>query len=126
MAERTNLRVVGVIENMSYGVCPHCGERTAIFGEGGGELAAQTLGVPLLGQIPLMPAVRVGGDAGTPIVVSEPDSPAGEAFIQAARQLARTSKTLVRRPLSLTVAPGAGPAEGNGHGHDHAHGGHQH
>jgi ATP-binding protein involved in chromosome partitioning len=126
MAAKTNLRVVGVIENMSSFVCPHCGERTAIFGEGGGELAAQTLGVPLLGQIPLQPAVRVGGDAGTPIVVSEPDSPAGEAFIEAARQLARTSKTLVRRPLSLTVAPGARPAEENGHGHDHAHHGHQH
>src|SRR5919106_2959655 len=86
MAEQTRLKVVGVIENMSYYVCPHCGDRTAIFGEGGGQLAANTLGVPLLGQIPLMPEIREGGDAGTPIVVSRPDSPAGEALIGAARR----------------------------------------
>src|SRR5881392_1025942 len=78
MAEQTHQHVIGIIENMSFFVCPHCGERTAIFGEGGGQLAAETLGVSLLGQIPLLPAVREGGDTGTPIVVSHPDSPAGE------------------------------------------------
>jgi ATP-binding protein involved in chromosome partitioning len=105
MAEQTRLKVLGVIENMSYFVCPHCGDRTAIFGEGGGQLAADTLGVPLLGQIPLMPEVREGGDAGTPIVLSQPDSPAGEALIEAARRLAVESRTLLKKPLGLTVAP---------------------
>jgi ATP-binding protein involved in chromosome partitioning len=105
MAERTHLKVVGVIENMSYFVCPHCGEHTSIFGEGGGQEAADTLAVPLLGQIPLMPELREGGDAGTPIVVSRPDSAAGTALIEAARQLGREARTLVRKPLGLTVAP---------------------
>src|SRR6266498_3074030 len=105
MAAQTRLRVAGVIENMSYFVCPHCGERTDVFGEGGGQLAADTLGVPLLGQIPLMPALREGGDAGMPIVVSQPESAAGKALRDAARELARTTRTLVRKPLGLTVAP---------------------
>src|SRR5438874_8181981 len=95
MAEQTHLRVCGVIENMSYFVCPHCGERTNVFGEGGGQLAADTLGVPLIAQIPLLPAVRQGGDAGTPIVVSHPDSPAGEAFRETAQHLAKSTRTLV-------------------------------
>jgi ATP-binding protein involved in chromosome partitioning len=107
MAVQTHLKVIGVIENMSYFICPHCGDRTSVFGEGGGLEAARTLGVPLLGQIPLIPEVRAGGDAGTPIVVSDPDSPAGAALLEAARQLATESKTLVRKPLSLTVAPRA-------------------
>jgi ATP-binding protein involved in chromosome partitioning len=105
MAEQTRLKVLGVIENMSYYVCPHCGEKTSIFGEGGGQLAADTLGVPLLGQIPLMPELREGGDTGTPIVVSQPDSPAGRAILEAARTLARESRTLLKKPLGLTVAP---------------------
>src|SRR5262249_27065129 len=58
MAAQVRQSVVGVIENMSYFECPHCGERTNVFGEGGGQLAAATLGVPLLGQIPLMPSLR--------------------------------------------------------------------
>src|SRR5919204_5905089 len=67
MAERTHLRPVGVIENMSWFECPHCGERTDIFGSGGGQEAAETLGVPLVGQIPLYPPLREGGDRGTPV-----------------------------------------------------------
>ena len=128
MAAQTRMRVVGVIENMSYFVCPHCGDHTSVFGEGGGRLAADTLGAPLLGQIPLYPPVREGGDLGSPVVLSEPDSPAGEALIHAARGLAKAVKTVVGRPLQLTVAPGARTAGNGGHaGHDHApQHGHQH
>jgi ATP-binding protein involved in chromosome partitioning len=128
MAAQVRQSVVGVIENMSFFVCPHCGERTNIFGEGGGAEAAATLGVPLLGQIPLTPALRAGSDSGMPIVVSDPDSPAGAALLTAARELARVSRTIVRKPLKLTVAPGANGGEPNGHnghaGHDHS--GHDH
>jgi ATP-binding protein involved in chromosome partitioning len=105
MATQTHLKVVGVIENMSYFICPHCGERTAIFGEGGGLEAATTLGVPLLGRVPLVPALREGGDTGTPIVASDPDSEAAQVLREAARQLAGLTKTLVRKPLGLTVSP---------------------
>jgi ATP-binding protein involved in chromosome partitioning len=132
MAGQVRQTVVGVVENMSYFVCPHCGDRTSVFGEGGGKLAAETLGVPLLGQIPLMPELREGGDAGTPIVVSDPDSPAGEALLETARALATASRTRLRKPLTLMTAGGpAGnghAAAGNGHeghdheGHEHAHG----
>ena len=123
MATQTRLRVCGVIENMSYFLCPHCGEKTSIFGERGGEEAAQTLGVPLLGEIPLMPEVREGGDRGTPIVVTDPDSPAGAALLHAARELARSSRSLVGKPLGLTVAPGsASMAAGATAGHaGHSH-----
>jgi ATP-binding protein involved in chromosome partitioning len=117
MAERTNLRPIGVIENMAWFACPHCGERTAIFGEGGGEEAAETLGVPLLGQVPLEPSLREGGDAGVPIVVREPDSPAGTALLEAARAVARTARTKVGKPLPIMAAPGAVAAGHAGHHH---------
>jgi ATP-binding protein involved in chromosome partitioning len=121
MAEQTRLRVLGVIENMAYYVCPHCGERDAVFGEGGGAVAAETLGVPLLGQIPLVSALRAGGDEGIPIVLSDPDSEAGVAFREAARRLARESKTMVRKPLKIAMSPAAAAAGNGGHaGHDHA------
>jgi ATP-binding protein involved in chromosome partitioning len=115
MAERTNLRPIGVIENMSSFVCPHCGEQTRIFGEGGGREAAETLGVPLMGEVPLTVALREGGDSGTPIVVSDPDSLAGLAFREAARQVAQATKSKVGRPLTLLAGPGAAA------GHAHAH-----
>ncbi len=128
MAEQTRLRVLGVIENMAYYVCPHCGERDAVFGEGGGAVAAETLGVPLLGQIPLVSALRAGGDEGTPIVLSDPDSEAGIAFREAARRLARESKTMLRKPLKIAMSPAAAAAGNGGHAdHDHAaHAGHDH
>jgi ATP-binding protein involved in chromosome partitioning len=115
MAERTNLRPIGVIENMSSFVCPHCGEATRIFGEGGGREAAETLGVPLMGEVPLMAALREGGDSGTPIVATEPDSPAGVALREAARSVAQAMKSRVGRPLTLLAGPGA--AAGHGHAH---------
>ncbi|HYZ12025.1 MAG TPA: Mrp/NBP35 family ATP-binding protein [Actinomycetota bacterium] len=118
MAERTQLRPIGVIENMSWFVCPHCGERERIFGEGGGQEAADTLGVPLLAQVPLVPDVRHGGDVGAPIVVTDPDSPAGEALRTAGRELARATRSKVGRPLPLMASPGAVAAGGH-HGHAH-------
>jgi ATP-binding protein involved in chromosome partitioning len=103
MAERTNLRPIGVLENMSWFVCPHCGEREELFGSGGGHEAAATLGVPLIAQVPLIPAVREGGDQGVPIVVADPASPASEAFLDAAKAVRQATKTKVGKPLSLTT-----------------------
>ena len=119
MAERTNLRPIGVIENMSWFVCPHCGEPTPIFGQGGGTEAAETLGVPLFAQVPLEPALREGGDDGTPIVVTDPDSPAGEALRRAARELAQTTRSKVGKPLPIMAVPGAAVTAGGHHGHAH-------
>src|SRR5438093_7396328 len=118
MAERTNLRPLGVIENMSWFACPHCGERTSIFGSGGGQEAADTLGVPLLAQVPLVPDLREGGDEGRPIVVTDPDSPAGRALTDAARAVAQATRSKVGKPLPIMATPGAAVAGG--------HAGHQH
>ncbi len=118
MAERTNLRPIGVIENMSYFLCPHCGERTTIFGEGGGLEAAATLSVPLLGEIPLVPALREGGDRGSPIVVSDPDSPAGQALILSARRIVQSTKSRIGKPLGFVARPAQGPPASR-HGHAH-------
>ena len=87
MFQRVDVPVIGVVENMSWLECPHCGERTRLFGEGGGERLAAELGVPLLGQIPLYPQVLVGGDGGVPIVVSEPGSAAAVALIGTAKKI---------------------------------------
>lgn len=104
MAERTNLRAIGVVENMSWFVCPHCGERETIFGEGGGLEAAEHLGVPLLAQVPLVPAMREGGDTGAPIVVSDPQAPASIALRDAADAVVRATKSRVGKPLTLTTS----------------------
>jgi len=87
MFKEVQVPILGIIENMSYFVCPHCGEQTAIFGEGGGAWASERYGVPLLGQIPLARAIREAGDAGQPIVITDPESPQAKAF-QAAAQAA--------------------------------------
>jgi ATP-binding protein involved in chromosome partitioning len=87
MFQKVNVPLLGIIENMSYFVCGHCGERTEIFSHGGGERAAQKLGVPFLGYIPIDPAIRAGGDAGQPIVVGNPSSPQAAAFKQIAARL---------------------------------------
>jgi ATP-binding protein involved in chromosome partitioning len=80
MFERVDVPVLGIVENMSYFECPHCGKPTSLFGSGGGDRLAAALAVPLLGQIPLYPRVMEGGDTGRPIVAAEPDSAAGKAL----------------------------------------------
>lgn len=80
MFRKMNVSVLGVVENMSVFVCSHCGEKTSIFGEGGGKRIADEAGVPLLGQIPLDPETRIGGDEGLPIIIRKPNSPQAEVF----------------------------------------------
>jgi len=87
MAEKVNMEVVGVVENMSFFQPAPDAPPIYIFGRGGGARLAQELGVPLLGEIPLDPAVREGGDAGRPIVLARPQSPAAAAFRAAAEKL---------------------------------------
>jgi ATP-binding protein involved in chromosome partitioning len=74
MFRRVDVPVLGIIENMSYFLCPHCGERSDIFGHGGAEAEASRIGVPFLGAVPLHMDIREKSDAGTPVVVSAPDS----------------------------------------------------
>lgn len=88
MFREVQVPILGIIENMSYFVCPNCGERTNVFGQGGGEWAATKHDVPLLGQIPLDAAIREGGDAGTPIVAADPLSPRASALRAAAQRVA--------------------------------------
>lgn len=88
MFQKVNVPLLGIIENMSYYVCGHCGERTEIFSHGGGERAAEKLGIPFLGRVPIDPAIRVGGDTGNPIVIATPDSPQAKAFREIAAKLA--------------------------------------
>lgn len=80
--------ILGLIENMSYFVCPHCGTREEIFDSGGAERASVRLGAPYLGGIPLATDIRRTSDSGIPIVVAEPDSPSAQAFQTIARNLA--------------------------------------
>jgi len=88
MFQNVNVPVLGIVENMSYYICGKCGERTEIFSHGGGERAAEKLGVPFLGRIPIDPAIRAGGDTGMPIVVSDPASPQAKAFMEIASRIA--------------------------------------
>jgi len=104
MFKKVNVPLLGVIENMSFFVCGHCGERTEIFSFAGGERAAQKFEIPFLGRIPLDPAIREGGDAGMPIVVSVPDSPLTQAFQGVAETLQTRVRELTSEPAGATLS----------------------
>jgi len=80
MFKKVNVPVLGIVENMSTFICPHCGERSDIFGHGGAKDEAARLGVPFLGEVPLTMVVRETSDAGKPVVATDPSSPAAEAY----------------------------------------------
>jgi ATP-binding protein involved in chromosome partitioning len=97
--------LLGIIENMSYYVCPHCGRPEYLFGQGGGERLSLRLRTALLAQVPLDPAVRAGSDSGQPSVVSAPQSPAGQAFRQVAGALLARIETVGPRAIPYTYVP---------------------
>jgi ATP-binding protein involved in chromosome partitioning len=94
MFEKMNVPVFGMIENMSYFICPHCGDRTDVFGHGGAPEMADEMGIDFLGEIPLHPDVRAGADIGLPIVQAAPESPVAKAFAEIAQKIA--AKTSVQ------------------------------
>ena len=107
IAHQIHQRVIGVIENMSAYPCAKCGELTSLFGEGGGEETSRRLSqlvgsdVPLLGKIPFSPDLREGGDAGSPVVISAPDSPSAQAIEAIVSQLIVREKSLLGVRLGL-------------------------
>ncbi|MDX1389660.1 MAG: Mrp/NBP35 family ATP-binding protein, partial [Acidobacteriota bacterium] len=93
MFRKVGVPVLGIVENMSTFVCPHCGERTDIFGHGGGRAEARRLEVPFLGEIALDAAVRDTGDCGEPIVSARPESTSAESFLAVAGEVIETLDT---------------------------------
>lgn len=98
MFEQVNVPVLGVIENMSYFIAPDTGNKYEIFGKGGGQKLADEYGLNFLGQVPLGIEVREGGDSGTPVVVSFPDSPQSAAFRHVAEEVARQISIEAMKP----------------------------
>jgi ATP-binding protein involved in chromosome partitioning len=98
MFEQVRVPVLGIVENMSYFACPHCGQHTDIFGHGGAEAEAARINVPFLGAVPLQLAIRETGDAGTPITAAAPESDAAAAF----RAIAAALIPALTRPRAAT------------------------
>ena len=107
---QTHQRIAGVVENMSWLPCPHCGEPVEVFGSGGGRRVAEALtrtigaDVPLLGQVPLDLRLRESGDDGKPLVLTDPEAPAAAALLDVASGLAKRSRGLAGMSLGLTPA----------------------
>ncbi len=104
MYRKLNIPPLGIVENMSHFVCPSCRHEADIFGHGGGEQMAMDLGVPFFGRIPIYQPIREGSDAGVPLMISEPDSPASQAFMAAAeRTAAQVSIASFNRPSTIPL-----------------------
>ncbi|HSN15976.1 MAG TPA: Mrp/NBP35 family ATP-binding protein, partial [Anaeromyxobacteraceae bacterium] len=103
MFDRVSIPVLGIVENMSSFVCPHCRKETHIFAHGGARAAAEKMGIRFLGEVPIDLAIREGGDHGVPIVAGAPDSPQSEAFLAVARNVAGAVSTQVLKAPRLPV-----------------------
>ncbi len=100
-ALRLNLPIIGVVENMSGFICPHCGTKTEIFQSGGGRKMAEESGVPFLGSIPIDPKVGVDADQGKPFIIAQPDSEAAKAFTEIVEKV---ESYLMKREQSKTLS----------------------
>jgi ATP-binding protein involved in chromosome partitioning len=103
MYKKLNIPTLGIVENMSYFVCPSCSHESDIFGKSGGEKLAQELGVPFLGGIPIYQPIREGGDAGVPLLISEPEAPAAKAVVEVAARAAAQISIAAYKTIPLTV-----------------------
>ena len=118
---KVGLRIVGVIENMSWSICDQCGERTYPFGSGGGKELADRFAVPLLGQIPLDPPMRDFADHGKPTVIALPDSSSAQAFVGIVDQLTGILPPKPKGSKPRKMLPLIMQGSGGGHGHEHHH-----
>ena len=103
MFRRTEVPILGIVENMSTFVCPHCGTQTDIFSHGGARHEAERLGVPYLGEVPLALPIRETSDAGRPIVVADPEGPHAKAYMGIAQRLLATLQSSRGRPAPRIV-----------------------
>ncbi|MEN2974474.1 MAG: Mrp/NBP35 family ATP-binding protein [Candidatus Caldarchaeales archaeon] len=100
MFMRLKVDIIGIIENMSYFICPECGSRTEIFGYGNSQKICKEMNISFLGEIPLAPEVRESGDVGRPVVIRDPNSPASKAFMEIAEKVAGRISVIVYEKLS--------------------------
>ena len=103
MFHKVGVPVLGLIENMSYFVCPSCGDTSHIFGHGGAEAEANRLGLPFLGKIPLEMDIRINADAGTPIVDSQPNSPHAKAYLDIAKTVTASLDQAAPQAPKITI-----------------------
>ncbi|HEY9869434.1 MAG TPA: Mrp/NBP35 family ATP-binding protein [Candidatus Obscuribacterales bacterium] len=101
MFQQMQVPVLGFVENMSYFICPHCHESSDIFSHGGGKRLAEECGVPFLGEIPIDPALREGGDAGKPVTAVDPEHPVSQAFMSLAKQVAAQISIVALAPAPV-------------------------
>jgi ATP-binding protein involved in chromosome partitioning len=107
MFRKVEVPILGIVENMSYYVCPKCGNRDHIFDHGGAHRTADELGADFLGEIPLELKIRLTSDAGTPIVAAEPDSPQAQAYMTIAERV--WGKLVAGQKKAPTISMGSGP-----------------
>ncbi|HEV8335846.1 MAG TPA: P-loop NTPase [Candidatus Polarisedimenticolia bacterium] len=108
MFEQVQVPILGIVENMSTFICPHCSQETQIFRHGGGKRAAEELGVPFLGEVPLDPALPPSGDAGVPVVGAEgpaPEAPSARAFVEIARKVSDEVRRVNEMTRSVSHRP---------------------
>jgi ATP-binding protein involved in chromosome partitioning len=103
MFRKTEVPILGLVENMSVFICPDCGHAHHIFGEGGARQTAEKLDLPFLGEIPLLPRIRETSDAGTPVMIESPDGPEAKAFLAVAEKVAASLKTADRPAPRIVI-----------------------
>jgi len=103
MFQQVKVELLGIVENMSYLIVPETGQKLDIFGQGGGRRTAEAMGVPFLGELPLNPQIRVGGDTGRPVALAGEQDPHAAPFYEMARRVMERVESLERKTPTMTI-----------------------